>query len=80
MEVALDALARSDGTRASMLAALFRTRIDHGLLGRVSFTAGGDIERSPITVLRIAPGARSLPGFPDVVVDSVQRVPAGLVR
>jgi ABC-type branched-subunit amino acid transport system substrate-binding protein len=79
MEVALDALARSDGTRGSMLDALFNTRIDHGLLGRVSFTGNGDIERSPITVLRVVPGDRSTPNFPDVVVDSVQRVPAGLV-
>jgi branched-chain amino acid transport system substrate-binding protein len=80
MEVALDALARSDGTRASMLDALFRTRLDRGLLGRVSFDGHGDIAQNPITVLRVAPGARSTPNFPDVVVDSVQRVPSALVR
>jgi ABC-type branched-subunit amino acid transport system substrate-binding protein len=80
MEVALDALARSDGSRASVLDALFRTRIDDGLLGRVSFDGHGDIAVDPITVLRVAPGARSTPSFPDVVVDSVQRVPADLVR
>jgi ABC-type branched-subunit amino acid transport system substrate-binding protein len=80
MEVALDALARSDGTRASMRDALFKTRIAHGLVGPVRFDASGDIALAPITVLRVEPGARSTPGFPDVVVDSVQHVPSGLVR
>jgi ABC-type branched-subunit amino acid transport system substrate-binding protein len=80
MEVALAALARSDGSRASMLDALFSTRIEHGLVGRISFNRDGDIELNPITVLRVAPGARSTPDFPDVVVDSVQHVPASLVH
>jgi ABC-type branched-subunit amino acid transport system substrate-binding protein len=79
MEVALDALARSDGTRASMRGALMRTRIDRGLIGPVRFNASGDIALSPITVLRVEPGSRALPNFPGVVVDSVQHVPADLV-
>jgi branched-chain amino acid transport system substrate-binding protein len=79
MEVALDALARSDGTRASMLKALFRTRIDNAPLGPVSFDRNGDIESNAVTVLRVAPGARSVRDLADVVVDSVQRVPSSLV-
>jgi ABC-type branched-subunit amino acid transport system substrate-binding protein len=79
MEVALDALARSDGTRASMLKALFRTRIDDAPLGPVSFDRNGDIESNAVTVLRVAPGARSVRDLADVVVDSVQRVPSSLV-
>jgi hypothetical protein len=37
MEAVLDAIRRSDGTRASVLRALFETRIPNGLLGPVSF-------------------------------------------
>jgi branched-chain amino acid transport system substrate-binding protein len=79
MEVALDAVSRSDGTRASLLKALFATRIENGLIGPVSFDRHGDLRESAITVLRVEPGARDVPDFRDVVVDSVQRVPAGLV-
>ena len=46
-EVVLDAIARSDGTRASVLSALFRTRVRDGLLGDFSFDARGDVSESP---------------------------------
>jgi ABC-type branched-subunit amino acid transport system substrate-binding protein len=80
MEVALDAIARSDGTRASVRRALFATDLPGGLIGRVRFDANGDVSRSPVTILRVAPGARSGPAAPDAVVDRVLRVPADLVR
>jgi ABC-type branched-subunit amino acid transport system substrate-binding protein len=79
MEVALDAIARSDGTRASVRRALFATDLDDGLIGPVRFDANGDVSRSPVTILRVAPGTRAGPVAPDAVVDRVLRVPATLV-
>jgi branched-chain amino acid transport system substrate-binding protein len=52
-EVLLDAIARSDGTRASVVRALFATGIRDGLLGSVSFDDNGDISQSLVTILRI---------------------------
>ena len=64
MEVVLDAIRRSDGTRPSVLQALFETRIRNGLIGTVSFDRNGDIETSPVTILRVEPGARYAPPLP----------------
>jgi DNA-binding SARP family transcriptional activator/ABC-type branched-subunit amino acid transport system substrate-binding protein/DNA-binding beta-propeller fold protein YncE len=80
MDVVLDAIRRSDGTRASVLQALFETRIRNGLIGTVSFDHNGDIETSPVTILRVEPGARKHPLFPGAVVDRVLQVPVGLLR
>ena len=80
MEVVLDAIRRSDGTRGSVLQALFETRIRNGLIGSVSFDANGDIETSAVTILRVEPGAREQPLFPGAVVDRVLQVPVGLLR
>jgi branched-chain amino acid transport system substrate-binding protein len=80
MEVALDAIARSDGTRSSVRAALFATDLRDGLIGPVRFDVNGDVSRSPVTILRVAPGTREGPVAPDAVVDRVLRVPANLVR
>ena len=80
MEVVLDAIRRSDGTRPSVLQALFETRIRNGLIGTVSFDRNGDIETSPVTILRVEPGARTHPLFPGAVVDRVLEVPTGVLR
>ena len=52
-EVLLDAIARSNGTRASVIQELFKTRIRDGLLGDVSFDESGDISQAPVTILRV---------------------------
>ena len=52
-EVLLDAIARSNGTRASVLRELFRTRVENGLLGSFAFDANGDITESPVTIARV---------------------------
>jgi branched-chain amino acid transport system substrate-binding protein len=61
--VLLDAIARSDGTRDSVVEELFRTRVDDGLLGSFRFDANGDVDPAPVTVLRVRgrgrPGGRS---------------------
>jgi ABC-type branched-subunit amino acid transport system substrate-binding protein len=80
MEVALDAIGRSDGTRGSVLEALFETRIPNGLIGGVSFDRNGDVETSPVTIFRVEPGARAVEDSPDAVVYRVMHVPVDLLR
>jgi branched-chain amino acid transport system substrate-binding protein len=72
-EVLLDAIARSDGTRAGVLDELFRTSLPRGLTGRVRFDRRGDIIAPAITLLRIARGARDLPNFPGATLERVIR-------
>ncbi len=80
-EVVVDAIARSDGTRASVLDALFRTRVRDGLLGDFDFDARGDITESPVTILRVAHAGRStrIMSVEGGVVERVSRPPARLV-
>jgi branched-chain amino acid transport system substrate-binding protein len=52
-EVLLDAIGRSDGTRASVVRELFETRVTDGLLGSFRFDANGDISESPVTIVRV---------------------------
>src|SRR4051794_31833043 len=52
----LDAIARSDGSRESVVAALRRTRVQRGLLGGIAFDSEGDVTRAPITVFRVLRG------------------------
>jgi DNA-binding SARP family transcriptional activator/ABC-type branched-subunit amino acid transport system substrate-binding protein len=59
-EVLLDAIARSDGTRASIVRALFATRMHNSLLGSFGFTRSGDITQRAIAVYRIRDGALRL--------------------
>jgi DNA-binding SARP family transcriptional activator/ABC-type branched-subunit amino acid transport system substrate-binding protein len=58
-EVLLDAIARSDGTRASVVEELFETRVRNGLLGSFGFDRNGDITESPVTILRVRGGGSS---------------------
>lgn len=58
-EVLLDAIARSDGTRASVVEELFETRVRNGLLGSFGFDRNGDITESPVTILRVCGGGSS---------------------
>jgi branched-chain amino acid transport system substrate-binding protein len=80
-EVLLDAIARSDGTRASVLEELFATRVRGGLLGSFAFDANGDITESPVTILRVARGGgpSRTDGIEGGVVDRVVRPSPRLV-
>ena len=51
-EVALDAIARSDGSRRSVARALLRTDLRGGPLGPTSFDAHGDLRAAPVAILR----------------------------
>jgi ABC-type branched-subunit amino acid transport system substrate-binding protein len=56
IDVLLDAIARSDGTRASVTRNLFSTRISNGILGSFWITSTGDTTLNAVTIFRIAHG------------------------
>jgi branched-chain amino acid transport system substrate-binding protein len=80
-EVLLDAIARSDGTRASIVRELFETRVRNGLLGSFRFDANGDSSESPITIVRVRRGGGStaIGSFEGAVVERVVRPSSKLV-
>ncbi len=69
--VLLDAIAHSDGTRASVVRALFHVHVTDGALGNFTFTGKGDPSRSVVLAYRV------VPGFPGVQPAAVFRIPAG---
>ena len=75
-EVVLQAIARSDGTRASVLRELRALEVEDGILGSFRFDRNGDITPSPVTIYRVTgktgPGSLMEGG----VVDRVIRVPS----
>ena len=71
-EVLLDAIARSDGTRASVVEELFQTKVEGGILGSFSFDRFGDIVPAPVSLYRFERG--------EIVVDGVIRVPLDSAR
>ena len=50
MAVMLDAIAKSDGTRASVNNNLLHTKVTDGILGTFSINSNGDTTRNPVTV------------------------------
>ena len=68
-EVLLDAIARSDGTRASVVEELFATKVENGILGSFAFDRFGDIDPAPIGVYRFEDG--------DIVAHHVVETPSG---
>jgi ABC-type branched-subunit amino acid transport system substrate-binding protein len=81
-EILLQAIARSDGSRASVLKELRASKVRNGLLGTFGFDANGDITTAPIPIVRITGTTRpgtGLPGqFQGSVLDRVVEVPAAL--
>jgi ABC-type branched-subunit amino acid transport system substrate-binding protein len=67
-EVLLDAIARSDGTRAVVVEELFDTRVTGGILGSFSFDRHGDITPATVGLYSFRNGA--------AVLDGVVRVPS----
>ena len=60
-EVIVDAIARSDGTRASVLHELSQTRESAGLLGDFSFDGNGDMDASRAPRSSKSPAAKARP-------------------
>ena len=67
-EALLEAIARSNGTRASVVEELFETRLKGGILGSFSFDRRGDITPASVGLYSIRNAT--------VVVDGVLRVPS----
>jgi DNA-binding SARP family transcriptional activator/ABC-type branched-subunit amino acid transport system substrate-binding protein len=82
-EVVLEAIAHSDGTRASVLDALRHVRVDAGILGSFDFDGNGDMSPEIVTALRITghtPRASELANdFRGSRVERVIRVPTALL-
>ena len=60
----LDAIARSDGSRASIVDELTRGRAAGTVLGNISFDANGDPARDPVSIYRISKAAPPAPHVP----------------
>lgn len=58
-EILLEAIARSDGTRASVTRELRRTKVEDGILGDIRFDRYGDLVEAPMTVFRVV-GSRAV--------------------
>jgi DNA-binding SARP family transcriptional activator/ABC-type branched-subunit amino acid transport system substrate-binding protein len=56
IDVLLDAIARSDGTRASVTRSLFDTRVTNGILGSFWITPSGDTSLNAVTIHRVVGG------------------------
>ena len=81
-EVLLSAIARSDGTRESVLEELKATRVRNGILGSFRFDRNGDLTPARVPIVRITGkrtggGAAAMEG---AVVDRVVDIPSRLVR
>ena len=55
-EVLLDAIAKSDGSRASVTANVFKNKITNGILGSFSFDHNGDTTAGAVTIYRVVGG------------------------
>ncbi len=81
-EVVLQAIGRSDGTRASVLQQLHAMQIRNGPLGDFSFDRYGDVTPARVTILRVTgstPAGVELPSYlHGAVVDRVLTVAASL--
>jgi branched-chain amino acid transport system substrate-binding protein len=83
-ELVVQAIARSDGSRASVLHALRTGNVKNGLLGTFGFDHNGDNTAPLVPIVRIvgrSPRADELPGrFRGSVRERVEKVPAALVQ
>jgi ABC-type branched-subunit amino acid transport system substrate-binding protein/streptogramin lyase len=79
-DVVLDAIGRSDGTRASVLEQLRATNVKDGILGSFRFDRYGDITPAEIPLLRITRSTKASQrlGIEGAVVDRMVSVPASL--
>jgi branched-chain amino acid transport system substrate-binding protein len=79
-EVLLDAISRSDGTRASVVRALFKTRLGQSPIGPVRFDRNGDVVAPAMSILKVLGGKGSgystVPYWEGARLYSVLRAPA----
>jgi len=81
-ELLLDAIARSDGTRASVLEELRGAKVEDGILGDFRIDRHGDITPARLAIFRITgatpPNAPVFPQYEGAVFDRVIEVPERL--
>jgi ABC-type branched-subunit amino acid transport system substrate-binding protein len=79
-ETLLDAIRRSDGSRASIVEELTRGRAAGTVIGGVSFDANGDPARTPISIYRVSKAAPPGPHLPvsGLLLDRVIEADPGL--
>jgi branched-chain amino acid transport system substrate-binding protein len=83
VEIVLDAMARSDGTRASVTRELRRTTVEDGILGDIRFDENGDLVEGPLTFFRAVGTQRPsaiLAGVRGYAFDRVITARAALLR
>ena len=59
MQVVLDAIDRSDGTRASVASELFNTDVTDGILGSFKINENGDTNANPVSIYKISGGKQT---------------------
>jgi ABC-type branched-subunit amino acid transport system substrate-binding protein len=83
-ELVLQAIARSDGTRASVLKELRAAEVKNGLLGSFHFNRNGDITPATVIIVRITgstpPGSGLDSSLQGAVLDRIVKIPASLAR
>ena len=83
-ELLLDAIARSDGTRASVLDKLRGAKVEDGILGDFRIDRYGDITPARLAIFRVTgatpPDAPVFPQYEGAVFDRVIEVPETLAR
>ena len=83
-ELVLRAIARSDGTRESVLEKLRASRVKDGILGSFHFDRNGDLTPAKMPIIRITgstPPSARLPEFlQGAVIDRVVEIPRRLIR
>ena len=77
-DVVLDAIARSDGTRESVLAELFDTRIEDGLYGSFRLDDNGDVQPGRIAIMRVNGKFPPQSFYEGAVLDRIVTVPPDL--
>jgi branched-chain amino acid transport system substrate-binding protein len=58
-EVLVTAISKSNGTRASVTANLFKTKVVNGILGTFSINSNGDTSANPVTIYRVKGGKQT---------------------
>ena len=78
----IDAIARSDGTRISVIRALQAIRLSHSLIGPIAFDPEGDPVPAPVTIYRVDPTIphRNHRGMQGLVPEQTYTPPEGLAR
>jgi branched-chain amino acid transport system substrate-binding protein len=62
-EILLDAIARSNGTRASVTQQVLKTKVENGILGSFSFDENGDTTAGSVTIYRVVDGKPKVVGL-----------------